>query len=417
MTPVPQRGQASAALDPARIVGIDVARFAALVGMVAVHVFPIVDGDGSPSLAWDLFAGRASALFVLLAGVGIALSTGGPQPPAPGRRAAAGVALAARAGLLLMIGLLLGQSVTGVYLILAYFGVLFLLALPLFTRPPRVLFAVGIGAAVTAPFVMQGLRDRLPPPTYTPGGDYVNPTLGSLADPGALLSELLLTGVYPALPLLAYLCVGLAVGRLVARHAGNRDASIRLATTLVAVGVIVAMAAWWGSSLLLDEGGGLEKIAEASVALDDEGVWDVLVWGPDPTLPTSTGWWLAIRAPHSSTPFDLLHTTGTSAAALGVALLIAASAAARRVLRPLVAAGGMTLTMYCLHALAVEAAWFADQPWLAFAVQVVAGVVGAVVWRRWFGKGPLERLVGSAARRAGAAVPSAAVAEQPPRQP
>jgi uncharacterized membrane protein len=58
-----------------RVAGIDAARAAAVVGMVMVHVGP----TGQSDIAGRLYAlphGRASVLFVLLAGVGVSLLAG-----------------------------------------------------------------------------------------------------------------------------------------------------------------------------------------------------------------------------------------------------------------------------------------------------------------------------------------------------
>lgn len=68
-----------------RIEGLDLARGVALVGMLAVHVFPTFDGDGSASLATQIASGRSSAVFATMAGVGLALVTGG-RNPVSGRR-------------------------------------------------------------------------------------------------------------------------------------------------------------------------------------------------------------------------------------------------------------------------------------------------------------------------------------------
>src|SRR4051812_6513176 len=63
-----------------RLIGIDAARGIALVGMMGVHIFQPADSDGTMSLAWTLAGGKSAALFALLAGVGIAF-TSGRRPP------------------------------------------------------------------------------------------------------------------------------------------------------------------------------------------------------------------------------------------------------------------------------------------------------------------------------------------------
>ena len=69
------------ATRPGRLVGLDVARCLALLGMVATHVLDARTPDGELATAQWLAGGRASALFAVLAGVSLALMT----RDAPGR--------------------------------------------------------------------------------------------------------------------------------------------------------------------------------------------------------------------------------------------------------------------------------------------------------------------------------------------
>lgn len=64
----------------ARLLGVDVARSLALIGMMSVHIFAAFRPDGSLHPAYVVAAGRSAALFAVLAGVGLALATGGQQP-------------------------------------------------------------------------------------------------------------------------------------------------------------------------------------------------------------------------------------------------------------------------------------------------------------------------------------------------
>src|SRR5688500_13218326 len=72
---------------PDRLVGVDAARGVALLGMVAVHVLPTLDRDGTPTLVGHVFGGRSAALFAVLAGVGVGLAYRGARPPARGTAA------------------------------------------------------------------------------------------------------------------------------------------------------------------------------------------------------------------------------------------------------------------------------------------------------------------------------------------
>ena len=84
-----------APLREGHLVGIDVARTVALVGMIATHVLDGRTTTGELTTVQWLAGGRASALFAVLAGISIALMSGGAQPVRGRTRTVLG--LAARA--------------------------------------------------------------------------------------------------------------------------------------------------------------------------------------------------------------------------------------------------------------------------------------------------------------------------------
>jgi uncharacterized membrane protein len=360
-----------------RLVGVDVARGIALLGMMAVHVFPVGDEDGGTSLVHHVASGRAAALFAVLAGVGLALLSGGPRPrPGAGLRRS----VAVRALLVALIGLVLGDVESGLAVILVYYGVLFVVALPLLGLRARTLALLAVAVALAGPLLSHAVRPYLP--ERAPG----NPSLGLLVvDPGGLLATLLVTGYYPVLCWTAYLCAGLAVGRL-------RLGSRRVQARLVVGGAVLAVVAALASSVLLGPLRGEERIAAADGPDAD------LVSNQYGDVPTTTLWWLATDAPHSSTPPDLLHTTGTALVVIGLALLVTRWVAAGRLLRPLAAAGSMTLTLYSVHVVVV-AATDTDRHLLLWGVQVVVFAVFAVLWLRAVPRGPLETVVAGTAGR------------------
>ena len=142
-----------------------------------------------------------------------------------------------------------------------------------------------------------------------------NPSFGYLlTDPLGLLSELLVTGAYPALPWMAYICAGLVVGRLTLSSA---KVARRLLIWGVVLGIAAAAAAW----LLLGPLGGRAALELAGPGLDsDMNVDDLLTLGG--TTPTTSWWWLATGAPHTGAPLDLLGTIGGAVALLGAMLLL-----------------------------------------------------------------------------------------------
>ena len=76
--PLPQPGIGN---DKPRLIGIDVARGLALLGMIAVHALIPFDEDFQPNWVSYLATGHASAVFAVLAGVGLSLTTGRRRVP------------------------------------------------------------------------------------------------------------------------------------------------------------------------------------------------------------------------------------------------------------------------------------------------------------------------------------------------
>lgn len=359
-----------------RILGVDAARAIALVGMFATHILPLHDAADVPTLTGWLADGRASALFAVLAGVGVALSTGGPRR-LPDARAhlAAGGGLAVRGALVGLLGLWLIDFDSPVAVILPYYGLLFLVAIPLLRLRARTLAALAVVSCGLAPVLSHLLRAGLP------DGPGPQPGLDALTRPAELFTTLALTGYYPVLPWTTYLLAGMAVGRLDLRRA-------RVAVGLLVSGTAVAVAATLGSGWLVNRGGAA-ALGAAALAERNYG-----------TTPTDSWWWLTIMAPHSGTPLDLAHTGGSALAVLGAMLLAA------RLSRALVwvpaAVGAIPLTLYALHVLLLSAYSGADE---APRVQLelwgahVAGAVLLGVLLRLLGRrGPLEATVSWAGR-------------------
>lgn len=381
-----------------RLVGIDATRGVALLGMMAVHVLPDEDPDGTISLAYQLASGRAAATFAVLAGVGLALwsaraTRADADPMWDPRGPSLGVKLVLRAVAIGTIGLLLGVVDSGLAVILPYYALLFLLAVPLLRQRSRVLVGLAVVAALVVPVLSHAIRPGLPAPSGQ------NITVGRLVGtPIQVLAELVFTGYYPALAWLTYLCAGLVIGRL-------RLASTRVALGLLIGGAVLAVATSVVSWLLLDVCGGRERIAatfppgtlaaEARRRLSDS------QYG---ATPTSTWWWLAVDAPHSSTPPDLIHTTGSAVALLGLMLLLVTMA--RRVSRPLAAAGRMTLTLYCAHVLVVRSPLLPEDPVSSYVLQVMVALLVATTWSFSRRRGLLEALVGDISLSRSPAVPS-----------
>ena len=366
-------------VPPGRVVGLDVARCVALLGMIVTHVLPSADENGV-TLAQQVAGGRASALFAVLAGVSLALMSGGATPVHGDDRRAVSAGLAVRAGLIAAIGLVLGTLPMTILVILTYYGVLFLLGLPFLGLRAPALAALGLGWLLVAPVISHLLRPHLPEPSVA------NPTLTWLAHPWQLLTELTLTGTYPAVTWLAYLLVGMAIGRTDLRR-------WRTAVSLVLVGTAVAVLSWWVSRMLLQRPGVMAALEDTYTGTGD--LRDTLEHGMFGSTPTGTWWWLSVESPHTGTPFDLAHTIGCALAVIGVALVLG------RLLPDLSAvvfgAGAMTLSLYSLHVLLRTPPLLPHDDAVTFSQHVAIVLLAGAAYRLARRSGPLERAVTLAA--------------------
>jgi uncharacterized membrane protein YeiB len=374
-----------------RFLGVDVARGVALLSMLAANIYDSAVGavhdDGAPTFAGMTVMGRSATMFVMVAGISLAFITGGRHPLHGSDRRAIAVGLVVRALLIGAIGLALGYGSPDLIVILPYYGLYFLLAIPFIGLRPRTLAGIVGGLVVVGPLLLLAAT-RL---GLAPVVDGSLTFRDAVADPIGFILQLLVTGFFPAVVYMAYVFAGLAIGRL--------DLSSSLvATRLLIGGLVLAVATWVTSSLLLFGLGGLRSlIAEAGPEADPDTVGNQILWDA-PRM--SSWWWLAVRSHHSATPIDALHTLGTAMAVLGAVLVITRLPAARRVLWPVGVAGAMTLTIYSAHVLVLGSGLLGDDPLAQFIVSVAATLAFAVVWRRLAGQGPLERIVSEAAGRA-----------------
>ena len=355
-------------MRPGRLVGLDVARCLALVGMIATHTltqpFP---GEDRPLWHW-LASGRAAALFAVLAGVSLALMSGGRRPVRGRERAATTAGLVVRALLIAAVGLALGELDSGLAVILTYYGVLFLLALPFLGLRVPTLFGLAAAWLVLAPVVAHRLAPDLPPRGYDV------PTFAQLGDPGPLLAELTVTGYYPTLPWLAYLLVGMALGRLDLR---GRGSDVRLLLSGVSLAVAAQALAEW----LPPE----ENAADYAGSLPPGSDWETLL----------------VADPHSATPLDLATTIGSALAVIGLCLLVARwlPRPGERALAVAFGAGTMTLSLYSLHVLLHTPEWWPeDYGEVAFLLHTAVVLVVGAVFVALRRSGPLEWLVRRATR-------------------
>lgn len=380
-------GPPGASAPTRRAMGVDVARAVALIGMVAVHTFPAEHVDGAMSWPFAVFGGRAAALFAVLAGVSIAFVEKRSRGQLHGRTLAADrAALVVRGLLILLIGLLLGHLETDIDTIIPYFGILFIMAVPFYGRSSRLLLIAAPIFAIFGPVLRHLLNGKIPE-QVDPEADYTLVT--AARQPVLFIIDMLVTGFYPAILWMAYLCVGMVLGRQVLT-------SRKVALKFVGWGATLAISAWVLSKVLLGPAGGKQRLIEATPSLGMEGITELLTYGPDSNLmPNTTWWWLATVAPYSDSPLNVLHNLGAAVAAIGIVLLLTHSGS--KVFSPFAAVGMMTLTLYSAHSIVFMLEVLDEtRPVVSLWVQIISFMLFAMVWRSCIGKGPLESIISEA---------------------
>lgn len=342
---------------PGRLGGVDAARAVAVLGMVIVHFGPNPVPDTVFGNLYEVPHGRASVLFVLLAGVGVALLAAGRSGDGPRWWATVWQArgrLLFRAALLLPLGLWLQGLDHGVLVILQYYAVYFLLAALVLALPDRWLLVAGAFALLCGP-VSYFVGEMAKPGWF----DGYPATLG---DPLSRISrDLLLSGAYPLAVWSAPLFVGLWVGRR--------------SLSSPAVG-------WW----LLGVG------LAVAVPFVSEGLTAAL---GGPTGGTDPGFArLVTDEPHSQMPLWMAGSIGSACAALGGTLLLVEKLP--RVSWPLVATGQLALSVYVGHLLLLDSYEELLRHEALPAAATTAGMfmllaaTTCMLWRAALPRGPLE---------------------------
>jgi uncharacterized membrane protein len=348
--------------EPAsRVVGVDIARGLALIGMFVAHVAPMVPDEGIAALI-AVADERPRLLFALTAGIGLGLISGGIRPTA--ERRARGILrgqIAIRAVILIALGVLIAATLHPlVFIILDVYGVAFLLMLPLLFVPPRVALGLGIGLLAITPALaaMAAATEFVAQARLTP--------LRFLAD-------WVVSGAYPVVIWVPVMLIGLALARL--------DLTSRRTVAVT----------------------GLAGAAAACIALPLAAIL------PSPFMVADAPWSVPFRA-----SLETFGNTGVGAAVVAVLLALTAFAAAgvRRatiaVTSPIAAMGAMPLTIYTLHLVVISLAKqtdpvtgaVTDDSWPLLVGLVVGSMAFAWLWRRFIGRGPLEWLLRWASGRA-----------------
>lgn len=340
-----QNLEGAGAARGARVAALDIARGLAIIGMFAAHAFPRATDTGADMF----FDGRPSILFATLAGVSLGIMTGSDRPIGRGRRTDRVVGIIIRAFILIALGVWLDAFEGTPAAILHYYGVMFLLLIPVLflSRWMLALMAAVLAFAAPALATVAGEADGAP--------------FGLLAD----IRNLLITGEYPALIFLPFALAGLVAVRSGLGRPGTQ-------AWMMASGAVVSTLGY-GAALVIP-GVGARAHSGTTAEILGSGGFAIFVIGA------------------------LLWLTAPERAGLGRTV--------RAVSWPIGATGSMALTVYTAQILVLAASIeFEGEPgvpdtpsWTLLIGMTLATLVIASLWHRFLGKGPLERALAFATR-------------------
>jgi uncharacterized membrane protein YeiB len=374
---------------------VDLARALAVFGMFIVHVGGTAEA-GLPDWVQDLGNGHASALFATLAGFSMTLIAGRFEPKTGLAGRQAKVRIAIRAVVLLAVGSAMAMTNFGGAGILNFYGVYFLLALPLVRLRVRTLTIIAATSAVVMPQVAFGLVSLLNESTVN--SINAHDPLAQLCGVGFL--DILLTGLYPAITWMTFVIAGMALGRLDLTSGAVQRRLAVVSAALIAFGYGVS----W---LVLRLSGGAEKIMNELPPTQAPTTAAGSFASGDTWLLQRNAWTLLGAEPHSASTFDLVGSVGI---AMSVLLCVTVAMARlpwlRRLATPVIAVGTMSLTIYVGHVMAILAlpGEEATPPRSASAALLACFIAGAILfaatWSRFFRRGPLEYLLHNATKLA-----------------
>lgn len=349
-----------------RIFGYDLARALSLFGMLMINYWVMFE-DRNSNPKWlvaflDIIQGRAAALFVVLAGIGISLLS--RQAYLKNDAAAMQTirhSMLKRALFLFIIGLL--NRILWPADILHFYGVYFAIGVFLMTVPNLRLGALAI-LPITAFFILSFMSD------FDRSWDWEVTSLKDLLNVPGIVCHLFFSGQYPVFPWLAFLITGMWLGR---QDVYNRI--FRRRCLLVGLAVFVSA----------------EAVSWMAFRISDQRLFGLDVVD---TLP-----WIGIIDPWEPMPLFVFSAIGTSLCLIIFSIILAERFKDNPWLLAFSAIGQLTLTLYVAHILL---GWIFLQVMESFGWHTylftlwgsllfyMIGMLFAYQWKNKHKRGPLE---------------------------
>ncbi|MBE1556681.1 DUF418 domain-containing protein [Sporosarcina limicola] len=351
-----------------RIEGLDFARAWAMLGMLIVN-YKILTGAEGNGPTWlihfmDLFEGRASALFVILAGIGISLMT------RTAREANSFILLKEtrktiwkRALFLFIVGMIL-YVIGWTGDILHYYGLYLFIGSLLIAAKGKMLLWLSAAALLIAQ-TLQLTNNTLE--GWDPGKPYME-YLDFWTFEGFFRNSMF-NGYHPVLPWICFFLLGMWIGKL-----NLNDGKIR--KKILVISAMVAILLECLSALML-------RIYTPSIGLESA----YFLFGTGPILPNI---------------FYVLSASGTALVILVLCLYFTNKYADYLFTDMIIKTGQLTLTHYVSHVIIgielLDVLNRMDNQTLAFSLgfsiaYFTISILFSVLWRRKYSRGPIEILM------------------------
>jgi len=348
---------------PQRSTGIDIARAFAILGMVIVNYKMVMNAE-TGNILFIYFAGalegRAAALFVILAGIGItSYKKNHPKALLSHRRKT----LIKRGLLLILIGLI--HCLIWEADILHLYGFYFLIAATIFTVNDKTLLILSI--SISFIFVILMLFFNYAEHWHWPTLEYEN--FWSLE---AMVWRIFFNGFHPVFPWVAFLVLGMWLGR---QDLGNKILKRKLFIFSLLTFIVIEAIFYHLGAILIDFSG---------LTLNPEEIGWLLTTSAMPPLPQY-----------------MISASCSAVAFLMVCLHFSERFPLSCINRYLQQTGRLSLTFYIAHIIIgmgiLECMGRLNNQTIEFAllsalIFFMASMVFSVVWLKYFTAGPLEWL-------------------------
>ncbi len=339
-----------------RLIGLDVARYFAFVGMVLVNFdvamsYGVQSNGGFFNEFIGQLQGRASATFVVLAGIGLGLSSFK-------RESQTANIIIKRAIFLLILGLL------NIYIfegdILHYYAFYFLFGVFLLPFSNRVLIWI-IGLLNIVFFAMMLYID------YESGWNFEKLTYSGFWTIDGFLRNLFFNGFHPILPWLGFFLLGILLSRALLKE---RQVQIKMITWGLVAIIFSEIMSFIFSDYLIPVGSEFQ--------------------------------FLVMTESMPPMPLYFLAASGSAFLIIGFCLLVSERFRDSNIYSLISPAGTQTLTLYILHiivglglidTLGFTGSQTSSQAFVAAIIFCILGTIFAYFWSKWFRRGIFESLM------------------------